>query len=188
MPRVLSGLLLALYPLSVLLLDPVESEKWLIALFGLLLLLQIATSEIFTWLQRGILLCLGTILAAFAWLRGGLEPIKLYPVIVSLAVAGFFIFTLKHPPSAIARIATAFGENVRGPAVVYTRRLTVVWSAFLLLNGAAAAVLAFFAPIEWWALYTGLLSYVLMAFLFALEYPIRKRYQRMHHARADEET
>ena len=56
----------------------------------------------------------------------------------------------------------------------YCRSVTLVWCAFFVVNGAAAALLAAFAPRGWWAGYTGVVSYVLVGALFAAEYVVRK--------------
>jgi uncharacterized membrane protein len=62
-----------------------------------------------------------------------------------------------------------------GPAqVVYCRSVTKVWCGFFVLNGALSATLALWAPLSVWALYTGLLSYVLIGLLGAAEYVVRK--------------
>ena len=44
-----------------------------------------------------------------------------------------------------------------------------------MLNGGVAAVLALAAPLSVWALYTGLIAYLLIGLLGATEYVIRKR-------------
>lgn len=53
--------------------------------------------------------------------------------------------------------------------------MTVVWCAFFLVNGSAATALAVWAPRSWWAAYCGVISYLLVGTLFAVEYLIRKR-------------
>jgi uncharacterized membrane protein len=42
-------------------------------------------------------------------------------------------------------------------------------------NGLMAAALTLWAPLTWWALYTGLISYGLMGLLFAGEWLVRRR-------------
>jgi uncharacterized membrane protein len=42
------------------------------------------------------------------------------------------------------------------------------------MNGTAALGLALFAPLSTWALYTGVISYLLMGALFASEYAVRR--------------
>ena len=61
----------------------------------------------------------------------------------------------------------------------YCRRVTAVWCGFFLANGLAALGLAVFGSIEAWALYTGLLSYLAVAALYAAEYVYRQwRFRR----------
>ena len=52
--------------------------------------------------------------------------------------------------------------------------MTVAWCAFLLLNGAVIASLAFAGSEAAWATYTGVVSYVLVGAMFAGEYVVRK--------------
>ena len=52
---------------------------------------------------------------------------------------------------------------------------TRIWIAFFAVNGATALLLGLFAPLSWWAFYTGLLSYGLCGILFASEWVLRRR-------------
>jgi hypothetical protein len=47
-------------------------------------------------------------------------------------------------------------------------------------NAVAVAVLAFAAPLEWWALYTGLVFYLLMGLLIGVEFCFRKWWFRYY--------
>jgi uncharacterized membrane protein len=49
-----------------------------------------------------------------------------------------------------------------------------VWCGFFILNGCMAAWTAFAASRETWALYNGLISYLLMGVLFAGEWVFRR--------------
>jgi uncharacterized membrane protein len=51
--------------------------------------------------------------------------------------------------------------------------VTGVWACFFVLNGAAAFYTARFTTLETWALYNGLIAYVLIGTLFAIEFAIR---------------
>lgn len=57
--------------------------------------------------------------------------------------------------------------------VAYTRSVTRVWCVFFVINGSIALVLALMDDIEAWALFTGLISYLLIGALFAVEYVYR---------------
>jgi uncharacterized membrane protein len=56
----------------------------------------------------------------------------------------------------------------------HCRQVTIAWCVFFAFNGALAAVLAFAAPLSWWAAYSGGIAYVLMGMMFAGEYGLRK--------------
>ena len=70
---------------------------------------------------------------------------------------------------------------VSPPGVIYTRRLTAVWLAFFLGNAGISLYTTLFASLDTWALYNGFVSYGLTALLIVGEYPVRRRYQRLHH-------
>ena len=127
-------------------------------------------------LARHLLPPLCFVVAAMAG-TGAMAPelaTRLYPVLMSLAFASAFGLSLMRPPSLI-EVFAALGKSAPPPtARPYMRRLTAVWCIFLLANsGAAAATLG--AP-EWlWALYNGLISYLLIGALFLGERLLRKR-------------
>jgi uncharacterized membrane protein len=53
------------------------------------------------------------------------------------------------------------------------------------LNGSLALYTAVAADIEVWALYNGVIAYVLMGLLFAGEYLVRRRVRRRHQPAVD---
>ena len=105
-------------------------------------------------------------------------PLKLYPVLVSAALLAVFGLSLRHPPSAIERIARLREPDLPIEAVAYTRKVTIVWCWFFIANGSIALATAMWAPDRIWALYTGLISYVLMGLLFGGEWLVRRRVRR----------
>jgi uncharacterized membrane protein len=123
-----------------------------------------------------------------AWLAGGAMVFCLllgisgeaalmlwYPVLINMALLAVFGLSLKHGPPLIERLARLREPEVPPHAVAYTRRVTQVWVAFFVVNLSLTASLALWAPLAWWTLYTGLISYVLMGLLFAGEWIIRQR-------------
>ena len=65
----------------------------------------------------------------------------------------------------------------------YTRMLTLLWSALLLCMAGVAAWLAATGLHDWWAWFTGLLSYLLIGALFFGEYAFRRvRFANYRHA------
>ena len=54
--------------------------------------------------------------------------------------------------------------------------------AFFIVNGAIALGLALAASDAAWSLYTGVIAYMAMGILFGVEYLVRLRFKRLHHA------
>jgi uncharacterized membrane protein len=55
----------------------------------------------------------------------------------------------------------------------WCRIWTKIWCVFFVLNGTTAGLIGLLGPLEWWALYTGLISYLLSGVLFGLEWFLR---------------
>ena len=104
--------------------------------------------------------------------------LRAWPVLLSLALAAVFAWSLRHPPSAIERLARIAEPELPPAAVVYTRKVTVVWLCFFVANAAVAAWTALFASLETWTLYNGLVSYVIIGVIFAIEWTVRQRVRR----------
>jgi uncharacterized membrane protein len=101
--------------------------------------------------------------------------LRLYPASISASMLILFGVTLIRPPSMVERFARLEHPELSPERVRYTRRVTEVWCLFFVGNGAIAAYTAAFASREVWALYNGLIAYVLMGSLFAGERLFRRR-------------
>lgn len=120
------------------------------------------------------LICVGgMVLAAVSFWLDSSGAVLYYPVLVNAALLLVFAASLVRPPSVIERIARLRDPALPPAAVVYTQRVTAVWAVFFVLNGAAALYTARFTSLETWALYNGLIAYLLMGALFAIELAIR---------------
>lgn len=108
------------------------------------------------------------------------EPalLRWYPVLVSALLLALFASSLKIGMPMAERLARLREPELPEVAVRYTRRVTEVWAMFLLANGLVVVALNLWAPLSWWALYTGLISYCLMGLLFAGEWLVRQRVRR----------
>lgn len=115
---------------------------------------------------------LSLILKDHAWL-------KLYPVGMSLGALIIFVLTLYRPPSMIERFARLVEPDLPASGVVWTRKVTVVWCFFFAIN-AMIALATVFAPMKYWIIYNGFVSYLLMGILFLGEYILRKKHQRLN--------
>ena len=103
---------------------------------------------------------------------------RLYPAFMNAAMLAAFAQTLIRPPSMIERFARLREPALSDAGVRYTRRVTMVWCAFFLLNGLAAAATALFASLEAWALYNGLIAYLLIGALMGGELAVRRIVRR----------
>jgi uncharacterized membrane protein len=101
--------------------------------------------------------------------------LRLYPVSISASMLILFGVTLFQPPTMVERFARLEHPELSPAGARYTRRVTEIWCAFFVANGAIVAYTAAFASREVWALYNGLIAYVLMGSLFAGERLFRRR-------------
>jgi uncharacterized membrane protein len=99
----------------------------------------------------------------------------LYPASISASMLILFGLTLVQPPSMVERFARLEQPEVSPARVRYTRYVTEIWCVFFVANGAIAGYTAAFASREIWALYNGLIAYLLMGTLFAGERLFRRR-------------
>lgn len=151
--------------------------RWLaMLLLGIALLRAWSTRQKVWWLVAA----LACVLAVVAWWGNTLLPIKLYPVLVSAALLIVFGLSLTFPPSIIERMARLQEPDLPPYAITYTRQVTWVWCGFFVLNGSVSALTAVYADESVWALYNGLISYLLMGLLFAVEFLVRRRMRATH--------
>ena len=164
--------LTVLYPLLVYLGLGRFEPRWLAFLLFALALVRLGASRQPLWWVAAVsagLLALATFLANAAL------PLKLYPVVVNGALLALFGASLARPPSAVERLARLTRPDLPPAAVAYTRKVTWVWCAFFVFNGAVAAATALWGSDAQWALYNGLVAYALMGALFAAEWLVRQR-------------
>lgn len=102
-------------------------------------------------------------------------PLKLYPVLVNVAMLAVFAFSLVRGPSVVERLARLTDPELPPEAVRYTRRVTQIWCGFFVLNGLIALGTALWASERIWALYSGLIAYGLMGLLMGGEWLVRRR-------------
>ena len=102
--------------------------------------------------------------------------LKLYPVLMSFSFFSVFIYSIFKPPAIITLIASA-RDNITENAVIYTRKVTIIWCYFFILNG-LIALWTVFQSDEYWTLYNGVISYILMGILFACEWIVRRNFKK----------
>ena len=97
-----------------------------------------------------------------------------YPVVVSLLMLAIFGASLFTQQTVIERLARLQYPDLPPAGVRHTRRVTQIWCVFFIGNASVAALLAVWGHHDWWAIYTGVISYGLMGILFAGEWVYRK--------------
>lgn len=142
-----------------------------------LALLRAGTSRQAGW--RAMALLAGA-LAVVVLLSDHALPLKLYPVLVNVAMLGVFAWSLRHPPTLVERLARLREPDLPPEGVAYTRRVTQAWCVFFVCNGAIAAATAFAASDRVWALYNGAIAYGLIGAMFAGEWLVRQRVRARH--------
>lgn len=115
----------------------------------------------------------GLCLLVFASLANSEMALKFYPVVISSCFLGIFAYSLYNPPSVVEVIASKF-ETLNEHARHYTRTVTKVWCVFFVINGLIATATVFHPDPTVWLTYNGLISYLLMGLIMAIEFIIRK--------------
>ncbi len=175
--RITLGLLTLLYPLAVYFGLQAFDARGLVLLLLVVAgvrLLTLGQSPLNHWLWLPLLLLLGL----WTWLTNSAVGLKFYPVLISASLLVMFAWTLKHPPSMIERLARLQDPELPPQGVTYTRRVTQVWCLFFLLNGSVSLLTTLWGSDAVWALYNGLIAYLAMGLLFAIEWLVRQRVMR----------
>ncbi len=146
--------------------------RWLALLLVAISLMRAAFGRERVWLVAA---CGALVLAAFSFWGNQAMPLKLYPVLVSLTLLCVFSISLVYPPTVIERLARLHEPELPAAGVAYTRRVTQVWCGFFVFNGTVSLLTAVWASDAAWALYNGMISYILMGVLFVGEWLLRKR-------------
>lgn len=97
-----------------------------------------------------------------------------YPVWVSVLMLLLFGGSLLTKQSVIERLARLSEPNLPPEGVRYTRRVTQIWCVFFVFNGVLAAALVWAQAWQAWALYTGVIAYILMGLLLGGEWLYRR--------------
>lgn len=115
------------------------------------------------------------LVAALAIVHGSKSTLYLYPILVNFSMLIIFALSLRWPPTIIERIARLQEPTLDDFGVRYTRRVTQIWCGFFLANGAISGWTAMLGNEKIWALYNGLISYLLMGLLLGGEWLVRQR-------------
>jgi uncharacterized membrane protein len=103
------------------------------------------------------------------------DPVSLLlaPAFLNLALLAAFGASFGARETTIESLARAQVGELDADERRYCRRVTALWCAFFAANAAVSAALALSGTREAWALYNGLLAYLLAGALFTAEYLYR---------------
>jgi len=161
-------------------------QEWPLWLCGFLLLPL-------AWRRDGIVGLLGwlgpavALLGVAALLLRSSESVLYYPVLVNAVFLLAFAVSLFQPQTLIERLARRFDPELPPEGVRYTRKVTLAWCVFFVMNGGIAWWTTT-QTMAVWTLYNGLIAYLAMGAMFGGEWLIRRHVMR--HAtknRMDEE-
>ncbi|MBT5050589.1 MAG: hypothetical protein HOM58_18955 [Rhodospirillaceae bacterium] len=125
------------------------------------------------WIVAALLL-----VGILALISNSVVLLQYYPVCMNVLMFILFFTSLLRPPSIIERIARLKTPDLPEAGIAYTRKVTMVWCGFFIINGSMALYTVLGTGMGFWALYNGLISYSLMGLLFAGEYLVRRQVQR----------
>jgi uncharacterized membrane protein len=125
------------------------------------------------WLVAG-----GLLLAFLALGRNDVLPLKLYPVLVNVALLAIFAASLWYPPPVAERIARLGYPDLPIEIVTYTRKVTQAWCVFFGANALTALWTAVWGSDDVWFYYNGIIAYLLAGLMFTGEWLLRRRLLR----------
>jgi uncharacterized membrane protein len=115
--------------------------------------------------------------ASISLLLGEELGLRLYPVLINLALLLLFTHSLLFPPPMIERFARLAQPELPAAAVLWTRRVTQVWCGFFAFNMLMAGWTVIYGSMQLWAWYNGGIAYLLMGLLLLGEWILRKKYR-----------
>ncbi len=106
-----------------------------------------------------------------------------YPVLLNIGLFVVFFSSLDSAKNFIQKIAEkTSGASLDATGVRYTRTVTKIWCGFFITNIVVSISLIWRQAFDWWAIYNGLVSYIMIGILLVGERILRKKIQhKMRH-------
>lgn len=102
--------------------------------------------------------------------------LRLPPIAMTFGMTVLFGATLLPGRTPlISQIAERFRGTLAPRVSRYGRHLTAIWTALFAAMVIESVVLGLFASPFWWSLFTNFINYLIIAGMFVIEYPIRRR-------------
>lgn len=124
-------------------------------------------------LQKIMSFVLAFIFMLLCWIHSA-KFMYWYPVMVSILLLLIFGASLFSKQSVIERLARLQHPDLPESGVRYTRCVTQIWCGFFIVNILIISALILGAYWRAWAIYTGVISYMLMGMLLSGEFLYRR--------------
>ncbi len=172
------GVLTAAYPLLVYF----GQAYFRLDIFGLLLLaivlLRFTNLDSSNKRKLMIPILIAVVYSIAIAITGNETLLRFYPVFTNILMLVVFASTLLNPPTMIARFAAMRGTRITPEVKYYVDKVTVLWCGFFILNAGIASYTALYSSLKTWALYNGLLVYIVVGLLLVLELCTRTIYKK----------
>ena len=130
-------------------------------------------------LLKALLPFIGMAIVIFAFHYTDLIFFKYYPPIVNFCFFVVFFSSIFQEKTVIQKMALIMEPSADEFVMLYTRRLTYVWSAFMFINFLVSFATIFLSKTIR-TLYNGFISYMLVGIFFGVEYIVRINFKRKH--------
>ena len=117
----------------------------------------------------------GLVIAGAGFILNDEQALKYYPVVINVVMLIVFARSLLYPPTVIELFARLQYPELPPEGISYTRKVTIAWCLFFLINGLISLLTVVYGTMSQWVLYNGFISYMVMGLMFAIEYLIRRK-------------
>ena len=155
----------------------------LLPLLALVLLLRLQQTRRLAGPLRGVtqvVAAVGITLCTASYLLKTHQLLLFYPVVINIVMLAVFGGSLWSAMPIVERLARLQEPDLNDAAIRYTRRVTQIWCAFFIVNGSIALLTALYGDMALWTLWNGMVAYLLMGTLMAVEWLVRQRVKRQH--------
>lgn len=130
--------------------------------------------NIFKQIMKKLVFPFFTILIIFLFHYTNIIWLKYYPAIINFLIFCIFFFSLFYKYTIIQQFVLITEPNASEKVLNYTRKVTCIWALFSFINFIISFITIFMNE-KVWAIYNGLVSYILVGFVFMIEYCVRLR-------------
>jgi len=148
-------------------------------LFILLIIRTIFTPSDNKW-GKAIMIVVVTVYCSAIAFFDSEQLLRYYPVLISLYVALLFFLSLFDKESLVETFAKLSGKPYPDDARHYMRTLTKLWVLLLIINATVALYSACCLSADFWLLYNGFISYLIILGFILAELIFRQMYRRKH--------